>query len=74
MKVDAKEVTAKAEFAINRKDWGIAYEGKKDDLIRDGIALLRREVASRVERDGLSKANFTVLTALLRLRQMACDL
>ncbi len=39
VKVDAKEVTAKAEFAINRKDFGIAYEGKKDDLIRDEVVI-----------------------------------
>ncbi len=39
VKVDAKEVSAKAEFAINRKDWGIAYEGKKDDLIRDEVVI-----------------------------------
>jgi polyisoprenoid-binding protein YceI len=39
VKVDAKEVTAKAEFAINRKEWGIAYEGKKDDLIRDDVVI-----------------------------------
>lgn len=39
VKVDDKEVTAKAEFAINRKDWGIAYEGKKDDLVRDDVVI-----------------------------------
>ena len=32
-------VTAKAEFAINRKDWGIVYAGKKDDLIRDEVVI-----------------------------------
>ena len=36
---DAKEVTGKAEFSINRKDFGIAYAGKADDLIRDGVVL-----------------------------------
>lgn len=39
VKVDAKEVSAKAEFAINRKDWGIVYEGKKDDLIREDVVI-----------------------------------
>jgi polyisoprenoid-binding protein YceI len=39
VKVDEKEVTAKAEFSINRKDWGIAYEGKKDDLVRDDVVI-----------------------------------
>ncbi len=33
------EIGATAEFKINRKDWGIAYEGKKDDLIRDEVVI-----------------------------------
>ena len=28
-----------AEFSINRKDFGIVYDGKADDLIRDGVVL-----------------------------------
>lgn len=32
-------VTGTAEFTINRKDFGIEYPGKKDDLIRDGVVL-----------------------------------
>ena len=28
-----------AEFAINRKDFGIVYAGKADDLIRDGVVI-----------------------------------
>jgi polyisoprenoid-binding protein YceI len=32
-------LTVKAEFSINRKDFGIAYEGKKDDLIRDDVVI-----------------------------------
>lgn len=28
-----------AEFTINRKDWGINYAGKADDLIRDGVVI-----------------------------------
>lgn len=30
-------MSATANFNINRKDWGVKYEGKKDDLIRDEI-------------------------------------
>lgn len=37
--VGADEVTAKAEFSINRKDFGIAYAGMKDDLIRDDVVI-----------------------------------
>lgn len=33
---DAK-IAANADFNINRKDWGIMYEGQKDDLISDEI-------------------------------------
>jgi polyisoprenoid-binding protein YceI len=32
-------VTIKSEFDINRKDFGIKYEGKKDDLIRDEVVI-----------------------------------
>lgn len=42
------KVTASAEFSINRKDWGILYEGKKDDLIRDGVILRFSIDADRV--------------------------
>lgn len=33
------EVTVTAEFAINRKEFGIIYPGKPDDLIADDVAL-----------------------------------
>ncbi len=33
------EVVGKAEFVINRKDFGIEYKGKPDDLIRDDVVL-----------------------------------
>lgn len=33
------KVTANAEFDINRKDFGIVYPGKPDDLIRDNVVL-----------------------------------
>jgi polyisoprenoid-binding protein YceI len=32
-------VSVNAEFAINRKDWGLLYPGKADDLIRDMVTL-----------------------------------
>lgn len=35
----AEELTAKAEFAINRKDFNIVYPGKPDDLIRDEVVI-----------------------------------
>lgn len=39
IKVGADDVTVKSEFSINRKDFGIAYAGKADDLIRDGVVI-----------------------------------
>jgi polyisoprenoid-binding protein YceI len=35
----ADKVSVNAEFSINRKDWGLAYPGKSDDLIRDGVVI-----------------------------------
>jgi polyisoprenoid-binding protein YceI len=32
-------VTVAADFSINRKDFGIVYAGKADDLIRDGVVI-----------------------------------
>jgi polyisoprenoid-binding protein YceI len=32
-------VSVNAEFAINRKDFGIVFAGKADDLIRDGVVI-----------------------------------
>ncbi len=37
--VTGKDLSGKAEFSINRKDFGIVYPGKPDDLIRDGVVL-----------------------------------
>lgn len=34
-----------AEFSINRKDFGIVYAGKADDLIRDGVVIKLAMVA-----------------------------
>jgi polyisoprenoid-binding protein YceI len=39
IKVGENEVTVNAEFAINRKDFGVVYPGKPDDLIADDVAL-----------------------------------
>lgn len=33
------EVTVEAEFGINRKDFGILYAGKADDLIKDDVLI-----------------------------------
>lgn len=37
--VAADAVSVVSEFAINRKDFGIVYAGKADDLIRDEVVL-----------------------------------
>lgn len=37
--VSEAEVTVNADFAINRKEFGIVYPGKPDDLIADDVAL-----------------------------------
>ncbi len=39
IKVDGDKVLVNAEFAINRKDFGLLYPGKKDDLIRDDVVI-----------------------------------
>lgn len=39
IEVEANEVRARAEFSINRKDFGITYAGMADDLIRDGVVI-----------------------------------
>jgi polyisoprenoid-binding protein YceI len=39
IKVNADSVGVNAEFAINRKDFGIVYAGKADDLIRDDVVI-----------------------------------
>ena len=36
---DGENFKVTAEFDINRKDWGIEYPGKKDDLIRDEVVM-----------------------------------
>ncbi|HHY85283.1 MAG TPA: YceI family protein [Verrucomicrobia bacterium] len=39
IQVSDDTVTVKAEFAINRKDFGIMYSGRADDLIRDDVVI-----------------------------------
>jgi len=39
IQISADSVSVNAEFAINRKDWGLVYPGKADDLIRDGVVI-----------------------------------
>ena len=39
IKPAADSVAVDAEFAINRKDFGIVYAGKADDLIRDEVVI-----------------------------------
>lgn len=37
--VGAADVSVEAEFSVNRKDFGIVYAGKTDDLIRDNVVI-----------------------------------
>jgi len=37
--VGPDDVSVKSEFSINRKDFGLVYAGKADDLIRDGVVI-----------------------------------
>ncbi len=37
--VDNDDAEVQAEFSINRKDFGIVYAGKTDDLIRDDVVI-----------------------------------
>lgn len=39
IKVSDAEVTVNADFAINRKDFGVNYAGMANDLIRDDVAI-----------------------------------
>lgn len=41
-KIDVADdsVTVKAGFSINRKDFGLVYAGKADDLIRDNVVIM----------------------------------
>ena len=37
--MSAEGIEAKAEFTIQRSQWGVSYKGKADDLIREGVVL-----------------------------------
>lgn len=39
IKIGAADVAVNADFSINRKDFGIVYAGKADDLIRDDVVI-----------------------------------
>jgi len=39
IEASADAVKATADFQIKRKDWGLVYPGKPDDLIKDEVAL-----------------------------------
>jgi polyisoprenoid-binding protein YceI len=39
IEVQPNEVRARAEFSINRQDFGIVYPGMPDDLIRDAVVI-----------------------------------
>src|SRR5437762_7834946 len=39
IQITPTDVSVKAEFAINRKDFNLNYPGKADDLIRDGVVI-----------------------------------
>jgi polyisoprenoid-binding protein YceI len=43
----ADSVTVKSEFGINRKDFGIVYPGKPDDLIKDDVLIRLNLVAKK---------------------------
>lgn len=43
--VAGNEVSAKADFIINRKDWNIVYTGMPDDLINDDVRIIFNVVA-----------------------------
>ena len=49
IRVGADAVTLDAEFAINRKDFGITYAGRTDDLIRDEVVIKLHVRAPRGE-------------------------
>lgn len=47
--VEGEGVQAKSEFTINRKDFGILYAGKADDLIKDEV-LLKLDLKGKIEK------------------------
>lgn len=53
VEVTESGVTAKTEFGINRKDFGIEYPGMQDDLIKDNVLL---QIAFQAKRSGTTTA------------------
>lgn len=49
IEITDSKVTVDTEFSINRKDWGIVYEGMADDLIRDAVVLNLKIDADRAQ-------------------------
>jgi polyisoprenoid-binding protein YceI len=47
--VTPESATVDAEFSINRKDFGIVYAGKADDLVRDGVVIKLTIKAPRIK-------------------------
>jgi len=47
IQVAPDSVSINAEFSVNRKDFGINYPGKADDLIRDAVVI---KLSSKVPR------------------------
>ena len=45
-KIDGEKVSIHAKFDINRKDWGVVYAGKADDLIRDEVVIELKLIAA----------------------------
>lgn len=45
LEVTDDRVTGASEFAINRQDWNIAYQGAPDDLVQDKVVLTVKLVA-----------------------------
>jgi polyisoprenoid-binding protein YceI len=39
IRLDGESASVDAEFSINRKDFGLVYPGKPDDLIRDDVVI-----------------------------------
>lgn len=46
LSLDGDTFTANAEFDINRMDFGVAYAGKADDLIRENVVIKLNIIAS----------------------------
>jgi polyisoprenoid-binding protein YceI len=47
IQITGEQVSVKTEFGINRKDFGIVYPGKPDDLIKDEVLIRLNLVAKK---------------------------